>query len=221
MAVFIGVAACVSGAVWGQDSADIAKPSPLAISSLPTPPADLGTLIEQGAVTFESGDRDQSLESANGPRVSAETRYRIEYHFRSNAKWDLRGGQLTVRIQFRDIRWGVHHVIWFRRLPETDSFWDNPLVQHEFDHVRISSDPRFRDSFRKRLRANSVVLQDVSSSQRVDDAMVDKIVEQTAKDVFESLSELVAIRYAELDRVTRHGRLPLPSDHGLFDPVSP
>ena len=46
-------------------------------------------------------------------------------------------------------------------------------------------------------------------------AKVDRLIDQHVAEVFQRVSQLVEIRYQELDRLTLHGQLPVPPDSSL------
>ncbi len=197
------------------EDSPMSEVSGIQISRLGPPPTDFDALIESGNVSFDSGDRDPSLEPKEGPGVAAETHYRIAYHFKSHSHWTLRQNRLTIRMRFRDVQWDPSHRIWFRQTPSLVDFWNQPLVRHEFDHVRISSDPRFKQLFVERLNETSVIRHDLDANQKATETLIDELVEAEVARIFGEVSSLIAIRYKELDRVTDHGRTRLPED--FFD----
>jgi hypothetical protein len=192
--------------------------TPVQLEDLPAPPEPIQELLESAQVTVETG-----AESQRDAKLSAETVYRIEYNYGSRSTWRLddTGEKLQIRIRYLKIDWLAKHRVWFRSVPETEGFWSNSLVQHELDHVRISSDPRFARDFEQRLRANVVLNRTVEAGVKVDRKYVNKLVEEHVATVFEEVSELIAIRYQELDRVTDHGRKPLPADSSLTEFLDP
>ncbi len=194
-----------------------ATPRPIELSDLPEPPEPLGDLIEAGRVTFEAGEREESTELSGGLRTAAETHYKIAYNYNSRSRWavDSANRRLRITVRFFSIRWEPTHVIWFRRRPETDGFWSDVLVRHEFDHVRISNDPRLAKRFEEMLREKSVISHQLSEGDVVNRPFVDHLVAEHVDNVFAEISELIAIRYKELDRVTRHGRDAVPEDSPL------
>ncbi|MGB7324340.1 MAG: hypothetical protein WBD31_05675 [Rubripirellula sp.] len=199
----------------GMADAGSAEITPIKVSSLPKPPEKIAAWIKQGNVSFESGTRPPSRQSSGGPRITGETRYRLIYHFRSKSDWRVLGSKIVIRVRFRDVRWQTSHVIWFENRPNTDGFWDNQLVRHEFDHVEISTDPRIEKLFRSRLRDTTVIERLIQPGVRIRESDVDKIVEDAVREMFDEISELVEIRYKELDRLTKHGQLPLPPDEEI------
>lgn len=90
--------------------------------------------------------------------------------------------------------------------PDTETFWTNWLVLHELDHVRISSDPRHEELFKKLVSEKAPFQQ--SAKEYVQDA-------------FGKVTSLVDIRYQELDRLTNHGMLDLPKGTTLDAILSP
>ncbi len=81
---------------------------------------------------------------------------------------------------------------------------------------RISTDPRIEKLFRDRLEKLRWIRRDIAPGDSVSDSEVDAIVEETVETIFNEVQDLVTIRYRELDRITRHGVLPLPVD-GPFE----
>ena len=221
LAVTLKVAALVgvlmtAGSVVGQ------QPRALLMSGLPDPPQQLKKLLAAGAVTFELGPRV----SAGDPRIIGETRYYISYRYKSAAKWELlRDNQgarvLIVDPGFSHVQWNPRHVIWLRDEPKEEEFWSNVVLLHELDHLRISTDPRFAKRFAELLRQRRVIRHSLEPGEVAGRELTDKLVEREARAVFDELTELIAVRYRELDRETSHGRKPLPSDSKLHELLRP
>ena len=225
----------------------------LKLSDLPPVPEDLKALVEANELTFRIGGTRPSLIDRSGSsgsrtrRFDAETQFRLSYTFRSRCQWKTVANssspdsikQLAIKVRFDRIRTSLKHQVWLRRMPDESAFWDSPLVRHEFDHVRISSDPRLVELFRKSVlthqrmeltRAESEPLIAVAYRKwnaswlgrgtllnylKNDDAKV--WVKNAVQGEFDRLVELVEIRYAELDRVTDHGRRSVPTEGPLRD----
>lgn len=202
----------LSAAVSGQ------TPSKLSLATLPDPPKQLKNLLKASRVTFEVGPR----EGAGDPRIIGETRYEISYRYKSQAKWslsqDAQGARvLVVNVVFSHIQWDPKHVIWLRDQPEVDSFWSNSVLLHEFDHVRISTDPRAAVRFAELLKQRRVIRYTLQAGELAGRELTDRLVEREARAVFEEVTDLIAIRYRELDRETLHGRQPVPRSSELYD----
>ena len=198
------------------------QPRKLLMSKLPEPPKQLKKLLVAGEVTFEVGPRG----SAGDPLVIGETHYVISYRYNSEAKWQLSRDAQGARVMIIDagfsrVRWKPRHVIWLRDQPAAGDFWSNSVLLHEFDHVRISTDPRVAKRFAELLRQRRVIRHLLQPGEVAGRELTDKLVERQARAVFDELTELIAIRYRELDRETSHGRTPVPSDSKLYELLRP
>ena len=190
-------------------------PTPIDMSDLPDPPAAIAELIESGRVTFQSGRRMVSR-ARTPPQIVAETEYRIAYNYSAHSRWRINsGGELVIQVRYSRITWEPRHTIWFRDRPANESFWSDRLVLHEFDHVRISNDRRFKRQFEQLLRSQKVLTPTIERGRPVDRAYVDRLVDQHVGAVFSNIADLISIRYKELDRLTLHGRRPIPDDSAL------
>lgn len=204
----------------------------VSLTSLPKPPSTIADLINRGNVKFVTGGEPQSDPTTlpTRARLVGETRFRFQYRYKSNARWRVFHDRssyssasnsetekfVRVDVRFRSVKLEQSHEVWLRDLPGKDVFWKSKIVNHEFDHVRISSDPRIESMFRKRLKDaerftvpyNSVA----NANGRVDESLIRQQVESKLQEVLAETTQFVAIRYRELDYVTRHGILPLPQD---------
>lgn len=188
------------------------SPRPLPLDSLPKPPAEIAKSIRDWQVRFETGERARSDPATR--RLSAETRYEIAFTYHCQPQWsrDATGETIQIRMTFSRITWQPKHTIWLRRAPASDKFWDDPLVRHELDHVRLSADQRMKKRFEDLLRSQRVITPPIEANQIVDRALVDRLISQHVANVFQQVTDLIDIRYRELDRVTRHGRLAIPEE---------
>jgi hypothetical protein len=153
-------------------------------------------------------------------QYAAETRFKIEYSTQSRFRWQatrsaVGTSQLVVRPNFDDIQFTVSHEILLPADFATDQIFANPLVRHEFDHVRISTDLRFRDNLvrwlKRDLQQIRVDLNAGAPRGKWGEIAHSELRRQTDS-YFQKMIELVQIRYAELDRTTDHGTSPLPPD---------
>ena len=207
-AIFLALSAAVSGQT----------PRKLSVSKLSEPPEQLKKLLKAGRVTFEVGPRSGSAD----PRIIGETRYEVSYRYKSQAKWslsqDAKGARvLVINVVFNRIQWNPKHVIWLRDEPELDVFWSNSVLLHEFDHLRISTDPRIARRFAELLTQRRVIRHTLQAGEFAGRELTDRLVEKEAHAVFEEVTDLIAIRYRELDRETLHGRQPVPRSSELYD----
>ena len=207
----------------GQTGQTQQAPQAIELADLPDPPAPIQAWIESGRVTFEQGEREVSIQPVGGPRITAETRYRIVYSYNSRSRWKVEKGtrEIVITVRFARIEWKPVHTIWFRNPPAAADFWTNKLVLHEFDHVRISSDPRLAVRFKQLLNDRNILKRTLSDDDVVNRDFVDQLVDRHVAEVFSEISDLIAIRYKELDRVTNHGLDLVPSDSPLNEWLRP
>ncbi|MEO9594042.1 hypothetical protein [Rhodopirellula bahusiensis] len=234
----------------GMIDEDTLVSEPIAMSSLPVPDEEVAGLLETGQVEFFSGGPRPSvalgLQSTGfiNRRFDAETRFNLSYRFVSRCRWWWNEDGIVVRVRYPELELKVDHKVWFRRRPDDLSqFWDLQLVQHEMDHIRLSTDPRVlnrfetavrgKESLRFRLSEMRSVLGEGAVPEHFDGQsrnarsgrngrssglsqdQVRKLINQRVRAHFDQTVELVEIRYRELDRQTAHGSFPVPSDGPL------
>ncbi len=124
---------------------------------------------------------------------------------------------LRVRIMPR-----VRHVI---RLPLTfyeRHVWETPLLRHEFDHVAVSLDPRAQmllDHLCQSLPPSSFVLEPTGGTEppRPSDERVRMLINRQIEDRHAAIRALVQANYLRLDRLSQHGRIPIPKRAEFFE----
>jgi len=249
-------ACSVAFSVWGIASA-VAQPfTPIegeglsdragrkvSIDELPPCPPALTEILDRSNVTFRVGGLRPSIirpsrsTGSVDQKFDAETQFRLRYSFNSRCRWKMVGDRprrrMKVDVTFDQIELVVEHTVWLRSLPPIESFWRSPLVLHEFDHLRLSSDRRLKALFERKVRSHqSTVLSEAETRQLLEDDGVSSVsrlslssrvggdhakswVGSVVQKEFDSVVELVEIRYAELDRVTQHGLRPVPVESEL------
>ncbi|MFK8114828.1 MAG: hypothetical protein AB8B91_21685 [Rubripirellula sp.] len=187
---------------------------PIELDELPSPPREIRKLIQSANVTMESGEAND-----RDPKLAGLTDYKIQFQYGVRPKWhlDSTGTRLRISTRYFKVDWSQSHKIWLRKKPPTDQFWSSELVLHEFDHVRISSDPRFKAMFETRLRKSTSLTREVSENDKVNRALIDTLIDEHVNGVFKDVTDLISIRYKELDRVTNHGRRPIPEDSEMAE----
>ncbi|KAA5543681.1 hypothetical protein FYK55_10795 [Roseiconus nitratireducens] len=205
---------------------------PIPSTELPDPPPDLQQIIERGNVRWLTGGPPRETPDSFPASLSlaGETRFKFRYRYDSHARWSYErpsAGQpptVLLRIRFRSVKLHVSHEVWLKHVPAAEKFWEDPLVRHECDHVRISSMPAIEQQFLDSVKAMKTVhvpLADVAGTDgRVSDREVQRWIDRRMDEALERTTDYVRIRYRELDRLTQHGRLPIPEDRGLIE-ISP
>ncbi len=223
--------------------------TPIKLDSLPQPPESISKLITSGRVSFVQGQQflseesNRSLEnlpdelrqslkrqssygestSPRSGRLDAITAYRVEFRYAGQRTWDWDAStrRMTINMRPRLQTWNPVHTIWLRSPPKPVNFWTDPLVLHEFDHVRLSADRSMKQRFAGILRAGAREEFQLSENQFPSDQLADELTNQWVQSKFREIVELIDIRYRELDEDTLHGRRPLPADSNLIPLLRP
>ncbi len=178
------------------------------LAQLPAPPSEIAELLRRANVQFTYGAQEMpsATSMTSGRRHDALTDYKLTYRYQTQDRLQVAGNRQEVVTTYRagSAKLANKHVVWFRKLPEFETFWTNRLVLHELDHVIISSDPRLE----KRLR-------ELLSAVELPSRPANQVVKDRAEECFQQVSSLVAIRYKELDRLTNHGSINLPEGSSL------
>ncbi len=194
-------------------------------------PTELADLIQRGRVRLLTGGAPQSEAAtlAMRGRLAGETRFRFRYRYDSRARWRLlpengqaaaSGRRVQLNVRFRTLEWIAEHDIWLRSPPESKDFWNDAVLRHEFDHVRLSTSTPIEAQFMKavqRLHSIRVPFERVASDGRVDPAKVQSLIESHVNEALRNTSDYVRLRYRELDRLTEHGLRPLPEQANLIE----
>ena len=184
------------------------------IVTLPDPPEAISALIQSGNVRFEFYDPKVVVRSFDG-----ETEFEFRYEYKSRSAWkrkevDGKPG-IEVGIQYEEVKLAQSHRI---LLPDSligDGVFKRQLTLHEFDHVRISSDPRWGPLLQTMLKSRNSVMTKAFDEDEDEikgrgtpqelNRITNQMVKEASDAVFNELIELVRIRYRELDRVSRYG----------------
>ena len=178
--------------------------------SLPQPPEPLQRLLTLGKVDYVFYDARQLRR-----KFQAETRYSLQYNSKINFRWRAvgrSGGRrtLVVRPQFDQLEFEIKHEILLPIAFAGEGFYDQQLVRHEFDHVRISTDPRFLSLFRNWVAEELTVLRTQCASDADFNLVAKELVDERVEQIFQRVLSLIQLRYQELDQTTRHGVLVTP-----------
>lgn len=207
----------------------------IALADLPVPPKVIQGLIKRGTFRFLTGGQPQSsLRTLNSRgRLAGETRFKFRYRYDSRARWSFdrssvnprgQSSLVNILVRFRTLKLFASHDVWLRDVPDEEAFWSDRVVLHEFDHVRISSDPRveklFYDAARKLERFQVPYAKVAGRGGAIDGRLVQQLIEERMKEVLTRTSDMVRIRYRELDRVTEHGLRPIPEASDFSYPAS-
>jgi hypothetical protein len=184
-----------------------------------TAPPGIARLIDQGRVRIVIDD--QRL-SAAGLHALTEFRLQYDYGYRAQPKRprpmaeDPTQMQTEVVATLRSKRIDCEHTIVLKKGFLPIKPWEHPLMLHEFDHVSISTDPRFLKI------AKDVLEQPVRCSVQwtKTDGLTKQLLDRAIKDAVSAriveLERVVQANYNELDRVSDQGQVNLKDRYRFF-----
>ncbi len=189
--------------------------------ALPAPPESRASTLTNGRVKFHFYDAKKFSR-----RYQGETQFIARYSNDVTYRWKVRRDRtgvyrLSIYPEFDKIELNIEHEVLLPVELAGDNFYSHPLVLHELDHVRISSDPRFAKAFsgwiKKELR--EIVIEVVPPADGNYREIAVGEVRRRTEALFQRLLQLIKVRYQELDRETKHGTLSLPDDFFSEDKV--
>jgi len=209
--------------VWNQLEGSEPWPSDLLTrEELPAAPDDLQPLLRLANLQLKFYDPVQFPR-----RFTGETRMALDYKLDFTYRWTVeREGRkriLVAELTHRPTRFTLYHQILLPIDHAAADLYTRPLVQHELDHVRISTDPRYRNLFEQWFQADIKTLKmelDRRATERDFAGLIQTAVQEHADQSFRRMLDLIHIRNRELDRLTKHGQQPLPADF-FTDPRAP
>lgn len=158
-------------------------------------PPGIKRLIDLGRVTFETSDAELAARKKQGLTI-----FRFDYRYRyrfSNSASRKSGDSSTIvsaKISVTEIL--LSHRIVVGSGFEPESPWRSRLLQHEFDHVSISTDPRLRVLLKQVLGA-PMTLELANETPAIESATP---LEQR---IDSKVAALMKERVQEIERVTQ------------------
>ncbi|MFN3193265.1 MAG: hypothetical protein ACE361_22325 [Aureliella sp.] len=178
---------------------------------LPDPPKEIAELIDQGKVKIEFYDRMPA-----GQRFEGETHFQFDVNYRFRFRFprqDVRTGRRYVDVTLHSIRVLPQNRISVPRAYADENVWQAGLILHEFEHVRINSDPRLYLLLRKLV---SGVKRIELPANTVDRNTIGNTVDRQVQTLITATTELLQKNNDLLDTVTRHGITPEYKDINFF-----
>ena len=181
---------------------------------LPKPPGELDLLMEAGSVEFLFYDQrpaDQKFEGET--HFNFDVGYRFRYQSRLGNKQGV--PHHFVSVHFSNIRIETKNIIRIPRRYASVSIWDSSLVQHEFEHVRVNSDPRVELLIQELV--NAIKRIDIKAKSRtISRAELTERVEKEIDKRVDEVTRLVQGNNDLLDTVTQHGISTSSRDPNFF-----
>jgi len=187
---------------------------------LPSPPAEFLELASRANLKIEFYDPKVIQRSFAG-----ETAFEFQYTYDSRSSWKRKQVDskpaIEVSVKYENIKIQRTHKMTLPQILIGDEIYSHHLTRHEFDHVRLSTDPRLDPLLTTMLtERNSKITKTLDPDedeyigrptakdfQRISKAMV----ADASDKVFNDWVAIVSMRYRELDRVSDYGRDELSS----------
>jgi hypothetical protein len=147
-----------------------------------------------------------------------------EFQYAVQVRWDYgvsiskRGAalELVLTPHFTRVEIGVSHRLRLPASEELDGIRYRTLLHHEYDHVAISTDERPRILLRELIRSMGPIRKVWTGPVPPATAQTDAILSAEIEARKEAVVRLVAEAYERLDRLTDHGRRPVPVRAAFF-----
>lgn len=196
-----------------EEPADVPNPW------IATAPPAFARLIDKGQVRVITDD--QRLASA-GKQALTFFRFDLDYRYRFELTRvrpvaddpTLAEGDIFARVRLTKLI-GGHEVI-LKKEYQPAKPWESMLLQHEFDHVSISTDPRLKKI------AEEVLVQPIrctvrwTKSHGLQQETIDTAIKEEMSARISELERLVQTNYDALDRETRDGQANLGKRFKFF-----
>lgn len=151
----------------------------------------------------------------------AETRFAIylnyNYSFKSRPVRTEVGFAELITISLSNLRVRIENEI---RLPPSlanSDFWESRLLEHEFEHVQVNTDPRVFMLAETVLRTNNQIqIPTANPGVRASRQQVNQLVEKRLQENVKICEDLVRKNNKLLDRITQHGMTTLESEPNFF-----
>jgi len=222
-AIFIASAPCASSAE------DQPEPSPFRESGTENPPSpfreDAATsldhlqagpppeyfrdLINRGNVTIELYDpRGKRLAWPGVTAFDLQVKHDYRYHHSVVSRGGTRYLRIALQVSITEKKFS--HTIHLPDKHRGPEFWEEALPRHEFDHVAVSTDPRIDMLLEHLYTKLDIVDYKLGPRESPRAKLVNKVVDEILAERRQAVLELIRANYVLLDKVTAHGRLPVP-----------
>jgi hypothetical protein len=166
-------------------------------------PPGIQRLIDAGQVRFEANDQELAERKKQGLtkfKFHYDYRYRLTQVTRIPAA-NSKPSSLAVsaNIQLAEIGW-THEVILMKSFQPAEP-WKSRLIQHEFDHVSISTDPRLRILAKDCLGAR--IQFELPSAPPAQETKESQPAEPLATRINHQIQILMQQRAKEIERITQ------------------
>ncbi len=188
--------------LWGQESDKVRDPHPWLADM---PPA-FARLVDIGKV--EIAEDQPTVEAAGRTALtvfSFSLAYRMQYRMNELSKDDQGAHRVRIWVNFQDVEVSPSHRILLSTNYRPAKPWESALLQHEFDLVAISTDPRMLDMIRSLDGKRSTLVVTTEGAGKPTDAWAKSEIEKSTKAFQQAIEKLVELYYVRLDEASSHG----------------
>jgi hypothetical protein len=215
-----------------QDSKDATgsqsnSPLPSAPASphpwLKSVPPYYSRLVDLGQVSIQVDEK--SVRAANRTALTAfqfVIRYRARYRYNEIDSSSKVGQEMLIRARYTNLNIDLQHRILLSENYRPSSPWESSLLQHEFDHVAISTDPRLLAMVESLGQGEISWKATKPATDRLNSRWVQQRMEDRASTFQKGIEAIVNEYYRRLDLESANGQRMI-SDRsrffrGLFQP---
>lgn len=164
-----------------------------------------------------SADRNGPFDSKESRNYPAQTRWRLGWSYNFDYSSKREGEYIHVALNIFDINLNSDITVILPMISEGTEL--NPhdlelwgkyvkgLLEHENDHVRITTDPFYWDEARKTISGIKELILPYDGHSDMDSVIKDTVKAETGK-MGHNLMKAIKMRNDEYDRVTEHGLKP-------------
>lgn len=164
-----------------------------------------------------SADRNGPFDSKESRNYPAQTRWRLGWSYNFDYSSQREGAYIHVALNIFDINLNSDITVILPMIsegtelnPHDLELWEKyvkGLLEHENDHVRITTDPLYRDEARKTISGVKELTLPYDEHSDMDSVIKNTVKAETGK-VGHNLMKAIKMRNDEYDRLTEHGLKP-------------
>jgi hypothetical protein len=184
-----------------------------------TAPPAFARLIDLGQVQILIDDEQLEAAGKHGlTRFRFETDYRYQYQLVKNrpSPDDPSQAQTEIVARPHSVRFEVAHTVILESRFRPATPWEASLLQHEFDHVSISTDPRWIKIAKRVLEQPVRCTITWNRSDGLTKGEIDEAIQGEISARIAELERIVQTSYDSLDRETRDGQANLAERRRFF-----
>lgn len=164
-----------------------------------------------------SADRNGPFDSKEGRNYPAQTRWRLGWSYNFDYSSKREGEYIHAAVNIFDINIDSDIAVMLPMItegtelsPHDLELWGKyvkGLLEHENDHVRITTDPFYRDEARKTISGIKGLTLPYDGHSDMEEAIKNTVKAETGK-IGHNLMKAIKMRNDEYDRLTEHGLKP-------------